>query len=117
MNKRLFKVLATDLWNEAESAGQFKGSGIDLADGFIHLSAHDQVVETVEKHFAGQTDLVIVEVLGDKLGDTLVWETSRGGALFPHVYGHIPIDAVLRVDPLVLDEDGKHLFPDHIIDT
>lgn len=114
MCKRLFKVLAAELWKDAESAGAYSGSGIDLTDGFIHLSTDEQVVETARLHFAGQTDLLLVEIDGERLGETLRWESSRGDDLFPHVYGDIPMDSVIQVDPLPLGEDGSHQFPQHL---
>lgn len=111
MSQPLYKVLSAELWREAESNGQFGGAGIDLADGFIHLSAPNQVKETVAKHFADQTDLVLVTVDGSRLGSILKWEKSRGGALFPHVYGVIPLTAVKKVEPLPLGKNGAHQFP------
>ena len=111
MNKSLYKVLPAAVWRAAETVGCFRGTGIDLQDGFIHLSSADQVVETVSKHFADQDGLLLVTVSSDKLGSALRWEPSRGGELFPHVYGVIPMDAVEKVEPLPLGEDGRHQFP------
>ena len=111
MSEPLYKVLSADLWQQAEAEGEFRGAGIDLQDGFIHLSAPDQVKETVAKHFAGQGELVLVTVDGDRLGDSLKWEASRGGALFPHVYGVISMEAVQCVEPLPLNADSVHEFP------
>ena len=88
------------------------GSDVDHRDGFIHLSTGAQVKETVARHFAGQTELLLVEVDAGKLGDSLRWETSRDNELFPHVYGALPMNAVVRVDELPLGEDGQHKFPD-----
>ena len=111
-SKKIYKVLSRDLWSAAELAGQFEGAGIDLADGYIHFSTDEQLVETVEKHFAGQTDLVLVTVDANALSsESLKWEPSRGGALFPHLYEPLPMSAVKSVDDLPLGEDGKHQFP------
>ncbi|MEO1526794.1 MAG: DUF952 domain-containing protein [Planctomycetota bacterium] len=106
----LYKVVPRELWQQAEAEGTFTGSPIDVEDGFIHLSSAPQVKETVAKHFAGQVDLLIVSVRESALRD-LQWEPSRGGALFPHVYGPLPLDCVERVDPLPLGPDGVHQFP------
>ncbi|MEL7338002.1 MAG: DUF952 domain-containing protein, partial [Planctomycetota bacterium] len=100
-----------DVWQTALATGQFFGSGIDLQDGFIHLSGRDQVVETAARHFAGQSNLVLVAIAEATLGETLRWEPSRGGALFPHVYGSIDTSTVLWVKPLPLGPDGTHQFP------
>jgi uncharacterized protein (DUF952 family) len=82
-----------------------------MKDGFIHFSTAEQAVETAAKWFAGQRDLVLVAVDAGKLGDRLKWEPSRGGALFPHLYGELPLAAVNRVDPLPLGANGRHVFP------
>jgi len=96
----LYKICARAEWSAAEAAGVYTGSAVDARDGFIHLSARDQVQETARRHFAGQTDLVLVEIDEAALGDTLRWEPSRNGALFPHVYGGLPMRAVVCVTPL-----------------
>lgn len=111
MNRSLYKVLSAEIWKAAESVGELQGTGIDLQDGFIHLSSADQVQETVALHFAGQSDLVLVAIDAEALGETLRWESSRNDQLFPHVYGVIPMAAVERVDPLPLGADGSHIFP------
>lgn len=110
----LFKVLAQSAWEAAEGLGRFEGVGIDVSDGFIHLSAADQVVQTVRVHFAGQSGLVLVAVDPSVLGQTLRWEASRGGDLFPHVYGVIPMDAVIETWPLPIGQDGGHVFPESL---
>ena len=93
-------------------AGLFKGAPIDLKDGYIHFSTAEQVRETAAKHFAGQSDLLLVSVDEARLGPALRWEPSRGGALFPHLYAALPLSAVTRVEPLPLGADGAHRFPD-----
>ncbi|MGB0599712.1 MAG: DUF952 domain-containing protein [Rubripirellula sp.] len=107
----LYKVLSADAWQQAELDGVFRGVGIDLEDGFIHLSAPNQVKEIVAKFFANQDGLVLVSLDSDRLGESLRWEASPDGILFPHVYGDIPLQAVKSVDPLPLGEDNVHQFP------
>lgn len=89
----------------------FRGSEVDLRDGFIHFSSAAQVVETAGKHFAGQSDLLLVRIDSARLGDSLKWEPSRGGALFAHLYGDLDLTAVTRVEPLPLGPGGRHVFP------
>ncbi len=86
----VFKILTADQWSAMRALGRFDGSPADLADGFIHLSAADQVAGTAAKHFAGQEGLMLLTVDTDRLGSALRWEPSRGGALFPHLYA--PLD-------------------------
>jgi uncharacterized protein (DUF952 family) len=108
----VYKVCHAGLWRAAEAAGVFEGSPVDHRDGFIHFSTSKQVRETVARHFQGITGLVLVAVDADSLGEALRWEPSRGGDLFPHLYGPLPMSAVHRVDPLPLASDGSHRFPD-----
>lgn len=107
----IYKICPETLWREAEAAGAFSGMEIDRTDGYIHFSTIAQVSETAAKYFGGESGLVLVAVDGDALGEALRWEVSRGGALFPHLYGTLPLSAVVWVKPLPLGEDGHHDFP------
>ncbi|HEX2020088.1 MAG TPA: DUF952 domain-containing protein [Aurantimonas sp.] len=111
MDEPIYKIAPLSLWQAAEAKGRFDGAPVDEADGFIHFSTGGQVRETARRHFAGQRDLVLVAVDAGRLGPALRWEVSRGGALFPHLYGPLPLDAVLRVEELPLGPDGQHQFP------
>ncbi|MEV1289139.1 DUF952 domain-containing protein [Micromonospora sp. NPDC049679] len=99
----IYKLLPATEWSAAEAAGGYEGSAVDRRDGFIHLSGREQVVETAARHFAGETGLVLLTVDPDRLGEELRWEESRGGALFPHIYGALPVAAVAAVDLLPAD--------------
>ncbi len=103
-----------NLWQAATASGAFIGAGIDLNDGFIHLSTRAQARRTAELYFKGQGNLVLVAVNGASLGEALKYEPSRGGDLFPHVYGPMPLTAVLSVRPLPLGPDGNHIFPEDV---
>jgi uncharacterized protein (DUF952 family) len=107
----LYKICPAALWGEAIRAGVFRGSEHDLRDGFIHFSAAGQVAETAAKHFAGQDDLFLIAVDAGTLGAALKWEPSRGGALFPHLYGALALAAVRKIEPLPLGPGGRHAFP------
>lgn len=108
----LYKIVTETLWQEARQAGVFHGAAIDLTDGFIHFSTAKQVKETAARHFAGQSGLLLVAIDGARLGDKLVFEPSRGGDLFPHLYADLPFSAVLWEKPLALDDAGGHIFPE-----
>jgi len=84
------------------------------AQAFIHLSTRDQVVESAALHFAGAADVLLLTVDAGALGPALRWEASRGGARFPHLYGDLPLDAVIAADPLPLGADGRHVFPQSV---
>tara|TARA_R110000787_G_scaffold9675_7_gene33544 strand:- start:1846 stop:2193 length:348 start_codon:yes stop_codon:yes gene_type:complete len=112
MHATIYKITPETLWCAAEAEGRFTGAPVDLADGFIHFSTRDQAIETAQKHFSGQENLLLVAVDASALGEKLVFETSRGGALFPHLYADMPLSAVKWVKPLPLGPDGAHEFPD-----
>lgn len=107
-----YKVLTDEQMAALERDASFAGAPIDLADGYIHLSTADQLTETVDKHFAGQGDLHVAAVDLDALGDSLKWEPSRGGALFPHLYGGpLLLELVIAYGPLERDADGAVKLP------
>ena len=91
----IYKLLPTAGWRAAQATGALLGSEVDLADGFVHFSTAEQVVETAARHFAGQSGLTMLAVDGERLGEALRFERSRGGALFPHLYGPLPVSAVV----------------------
>ena len=109
----IYKICPAASWRAAELDGRFDGAPIDRHDGFIHFSTAAQVEETAARHFAGAAGLVLVAVDAGRLGETLRWEPSRGGNLFPHLYGSLPLSAVLWVKPLPLD-GSRHVFPEHL---
>jgi uncharacterized protein (DUF952 family) len=108
----IYKIVPESLWQEARAAGVFRGAAIDLTDGYIHFSTAPQARETAARHFAGQAGLLLVAVEAAVLGDALVFEPSRGGDLFPHLYGALPLSAVLWEKLLPLGADGMHEFPE-----
>lgn len=105
----IYKIMPRNDWAAAQQRGVFEGSPVDLADGFIHFSTAGQVEETASKHFAGQDDLVLIAFDEAALGEKLVFEPSRGGALFPHFYAPLPTALALSAHPLPLRE-GAHDF-------
>ena len=105
-----YKVLTKAQMDELEHAGTFAGAPIDQEDGYIHLSTRHQLTETVDKHFAGQDDLWVAAVDLEALDDVR-WEESRGGQQFPHVYGPLPLDAVVAYSPLERDNSGQVRLP------
>lgn len=107
----VYKILPASLWAEAMEAGVFTGSPADLADGYIHFSTAAQLRETAAKHFAGQSDLLVVAIDTRAIAGALKWEPSRGGALFPHLYAPLPVSAAIWARPLPIASDGRHIFP------
>jgi len=103
----IYKIVPDSQWREAVGQGRFDGSAADLAGGYIHFSFADQLEATAEKYFRGEPDLLLIAVAAEKL-DALRLEPSRGGALFPHLYGPLPLDAVAFVRSLDQRADGSH---------
>jgi len=108
----IYKICPEALWQEARQAGLLAGAPVDHQDGYIHFSTAAQVAETAAKHFAGAADLILIAVDADRLGEALRFEPARGGDLFPHLYGALPLSAVLWAIPLPLGPDGRHVFPE-----
>ena len=107
-----FKIIDAAEWRLALAEGVYDGSEVDIADGFIHLSSAEQLPGTAEKHYAGRTDLMLLSVDLTALGDTVRWEPSRGGALFPHIHGSLPTRAVTLVRACSVSADGRIIFED-----
>jgi uncharacterized protein (DUF952 family) len=106
-----YKVLTADQMQALEQDGRFAGAPIDLADGYVHLSTADQLTETVDKHFAGQTGLWVAAVDLAAQGERLRWEPSRGGQLFPHLYGPLLLETVVAYSPVAREHDGRVRLP------
>ncbi|MHC0054527.1 DUF952 domain-containing protein [Actibacterium sp. D379-3] len=110
----IFKIFRRPEWQAFRDAGQTSGAPVDLADGYIHFSTAEQVTVTAAKHFATESDLVLVAFDAGALGDALKWETSRGGALFPHLYRALRLDEVVWDKSLPLGVTG-HIFPEGVV--
>jgi uncharacterized protein (DUF952 family) len=106
----IYKIFRAPEWAAFETAGETLGAPVDLADGFIHFSTAAQAPETAARHFAGEDGLILAAVAADGLGAALAWETSRGGALFPHLYRPLRMADIAWHAPLPLGPEG-HRFP------
>jgi uncharacterized protein (DUF952 family) len=106
-----YKVLSTAELEALERDGTFAGAEVDLADGYIHLSTAEQLTETVDKHFAGRDDLTVVAVDLAAYDESIRWEQSRGGQLFPHLYAPLLLETAIAYGPLERLADGKVKLP------
>jgi uncharacterized protein (DUF952 family) len=111
MSEVIYHMCPAEAWAAAVAAGRYDGTEGDRRDGFIHFSTAAELRESARRHRAGQAGLVLVAVEARRVGDRLRWEPSRGGALFPHLYGPLSPDEALDVVPLPLGSDGEHAFP------
>lgn len=110
MSGLAYKLVDAEEWRAVSDA--YLGSEVDRADGYIHMSTGDQLAETAARHYRGRGGLLLLAVETHRLGDALVWEPSRGGALFPHIYGPLPRSAVTSERALAVDADGVMQFED-----
>ena len=112
MTGPVYKLVDREAWDRARAGGRFDGSAVDHADGYIHMSTGAQLAETARRHYAGRSGLVLVTVDTAALGEGLRWEVSRGGDLFPHLYGPLPLSAVEAERRLSVRDDGVMIFDD-----
>ena len=108
----IYKICERAAWRLAEQGGTYRGSDADARDGFIHFSTAAQLAGTMARHFGGQRELVLVAVDADALGSALKWEPSRGGDLFPYLYGALPLAAVRWTKPLLDEVGGRRAVPE-----
>lgn len=106
----IYKIFRADEWAQLRRDKITKGAPIDIADGFVHFSAADQVQATADAHFAELDGLFLLSCDADAFGDALKWEVSRGGAKFPHLFRELRLEDVEWAQPLPL-VDGRHQFP------
>lgn len=110
----IFKIATRDVAEASRAAGSFTGMPVDAADGYVHFSTAAQLAETLRLHFKGQSDLVLMAVRTADLGAALRWEPSRGGALFPHLHGPLPMSAVIHEAPISVDASGNCPQPEWV---
>lgn len=111
MTRMIYHMCPEEAWRAAVAAGEYRGTDDDRRDGFIHFSTAAQIAESARRHRAGQAGLLLIAVEAGRLGGRLRWEKSRGGDLFPHLYGALAPAEAARIEKLPLGPDGEHLFP------
>ncbi|MBI5122135.1 MAG: DUF952 domain-containing protein [Rhodospirillales bacterium] len=109
--RRIYHLCRQADWQAAAAKGSYDGSSQDRADGFLHFSTSEQVEDSAARHRAGEPDLLLLVADATLLGDALRWEASSSGQTYPHLYGPLPLSAVLEVVALALGPDGTHEFP------
>lgn len=108
---QIFKIFRRAEWDAFRAAGETAGAPVDLADGYIHFSTAATVAETAARYFSTESDLVLVALRSETLGDALKWEPARGGVLFPHLYRNLALADVVWDKSLPLGATG-HIFPE-----
>jgi len=107
----VYKIMSATELQQLQRDAVFRGSPVDIADGYIHLSCGSQLAATLDKHFNGVAGLMLAAVDLALLGDTVRWEQARGGQLFPHIYGLLPVGAVVSIAPVERTADGAVRLP------
>ena len=113
MGKFIYKICNFSEWHNAQTTGEFKGTKMDLLDGFIHFSNRNQIQSTLGKYYFNKDKLVLLKVITYKLNN-LVWEKSSQGELFPHLYSKLNLEDVQRIYKIVLNKDGLHTLPSNL---
>ncbi len=115
----IYHIASRKAWREAQQRGDYRAESLE-ADGFIHCSTSAQVLPVAEKYYPGQRGLLVLAVDPALLSADLRWEPPSEGApppgvsegdLFPHVYGPLNLEAIVKVFDLETHPDGKHGIP------
>lgn len=102
----VYHITSDSEWQTARSAGTYLPQGYSH-DGFIHCSKEVQVVRTANRHYPGQKGLILLKIETDLVPSKVVEENLEGGAeLFPHIYGPLPVSAVVASSPLDCTKEG-----------
>jgi uncharacterized protein (DUF952 family) len=110
----IYKITTGEVFAASQAKGVLVGMPIDLADGFLHFSAAEQLPETLSLYFAGQSDLALIAVRTADVADNLKWEVSRGGALFPHLFAELPLSQVAWSASISVAGDGSCVLPEAV---
>lgn len=113
--KYIYKIVDAKHWQSAKGEKNLPPMPIDEADGYFHFSTRAQLAKTLELYFAGQKDVAILAVDVASLVQNIKWEPSRGGDLFPHVYGDFPMSAIVRKDFIDIAPNGQCVLPSSIV--
>lgn len=111
-SRAVYKILSPAAWTQARAQGVLSLAGVDARDGFVHLSAADQVAGTLALYFTEAADLMLVAFDAATLGPDLRWEASRDGALFPHFHGGLATSLATDAWKISRGPDGVFVLPE-----
>lgn len=106
----ILHITQREQWESAKNLGTYRSSTLDT-EGFIHCSTLAQVIGSANRFFTGLTDLVILEIEIDRVMSEVRYEGTDKITLFPHIYGELNVDAVIRSIDLDVDADGSFILP------
>ena len=96
-DRYIYKALTLDQWAGFQEGQIFSGSPVDAADGYIHLSCVPELKATLDKWYADQAQVVLLQIEAARVEADLKYEVSRGGVEFPHLFAELPMSAVGQV--------------------
>ena len=115
----IYHLTSRQAWREAQQRGEYRAESLE-SEGFIHCSTHMQILPVAERFYKGQQGILLLEIDPSLLTSELRWEPPSGGApppgvpegdLFPHIYGPVNLDAIVKVYDLESDPDGSYKLP------
>lgn len=107
----IYHITEQSTWNQANRDGIYVPTNF-MREGFIHCSTREQVLNTANRFYANDTDLVLLQIDVERLKVNVIEENLDGGAEgYPHIYGPLNLDAVVTAAAFVKGKDGKYLFP------
>jgi uncharacterized protein (DUF952 family) len=110
-NSTLLHITNRETWLNAQRAGSYQADSL-ASEGFIHCSTPRQIVDTANRYYKGTRGLMLLEIDSTRVKSSLRWENLVGGTdLFPHIYGPLNLDAVVRVTPFEPGPDGLFSQP------
>jgi len=113
----ILHIVKRSEWMDAVERSSYAPASLRV-EGFIHCSTLAQVVGTANRFYRGQKGLVVLCIEESRLRAELQYEAptmlqgESTGELFPHVYGELNVDAVVRVVEFPCEADGSFLLPD-----
>lgn len=105
----IFHITFEERWNDAKRLGEYHHESL-ISEGFIHCSTLNQVDKTANRYFLDFPSILVLQINEDRLKSKLIFEPSTGGELFPHVYGPINVNAVMKVSHQHRGEDRFFYF-------
>jgi uncharacterized protein (DUF952 family) len=109
----ILHICSSDSWKAALNSGSYIGDTL-LSEGFIHCSAKDQVIEVADYIFRGRAGLLLLLIDEAKVKEEIKYEDAGNGNLYPHIYGHLNLDAVIGVVEFPPQADGTFVLPSSV---
>jgi uncharacterized protein (DUF952 family) len=107
----ILHICTKEAWEYAVEIGSYKGDTL-ASQGFIHCSTPEQVVEVADYIFKGKSGLILLVIDDQKVIQEIKYEDAGNGKLYPHIYGPLNTDAVIKIVDFPAKKDGTFELPD-----